>query len=209
MSNAVQTRIHLSAPVKPLNLKRRKVSTHLEYPLQWQRILELSLQTKWSEEDEKEIEELNDKYFGEYVYHKSYDLDIPTPLRPNDKRSFTIVVTHPDGKETIFYSKADALKALRMSGRTLTRHIEWGSPLSKDGWEGCTVREIEPEGFKPSRRKPVIAIDPNGDTHEFESIKLASETLDVSSNSIHNSIREERTLKNGVLRGWRFVEVEG
>ena len=44
----------------------RKLSTRTEYPEQWERILQLSLQTEWSEEDEEEIDYLNDNYFGEF-----------------------------------------------------------------------------------------------------------------------------------------------
>ena len=48
----------------------RKISTRSAYPEQWERILQLSMQTEWTEEDEKEIEYLNDNYFGEFVLHE-------------------------------------------------------------------------------------------------------------------------------------------
>ena len=181
---------------------KRKLSTRSAYPEQWERILQLSMQTEWSIEDEKEIEYLNDNYFGEFVLHEGLDY---TKLIKNSPRgrSHKITVTRPDGEKIEFNSKKDAMKVLGMSFVTITRHIEQEIPVTKYGWYGCMIKEI-----RPWEDKAILAIAPDGTEQKFDNALETAKVLGISPTSVGNSIRENRAIKHGRVKGWKFKEVD-
>ena len=180
----------------------RKLSTRTEYPEQWERILQLSLQTEWSVEDEKEIDYLNDNYFGEFVYHEGLDYSKLIKNSPRG-RSHKITVTHPGGEKMMFNSKKDAMKVLGMSYDTITRHIKQEIPVTKYGWYGCMIKEI-----RPGEDKAILAIAPDGTKQKFDNALEAAKVLGMSPTSVGNSIRENRAIKHGRVKGWQFREVD-
>ena len=181
---------------------KRKLSTRTEYPEQWERILQLSMQTEWSEEDEKEIEYLNDNYFGEFVLHEGLDYSKLIKNSPRG-RSHKITVTRPDGEKIEFNSKKDAMKVLGMSFVTITKHIEQEIPVTKYGWYGCMIKEI-----RQGEDKAILAIAPDGTTQNFDNALETAKVLGISPTSVGNSIRENRVIKHGRVKGWRFREVD-
>ena len=181
---------------------KRKLSTRTEYPEQWERILQLSIQTEWSEEDEKEIDYLNDNYFGEFVLHKGLDYTGVAKNSPRG-RSHKVIVTRPDGEKIEFNSKKDAMKVIGMSYDTITRHIKQGTPMTRYGWQGCMIQEILPGGDKA-----ILAISPDGTEQKFENALEAAKVLGMSPTSVGNSIRENRVIKHGRVKGWKFKEVD-
>ena len=181
---------------------KRKLSTRSAYPEQWERILQLSMQTEWSTEDEKEIEYLNDNYFGEFVYHEGLNYSKLIKNSPRG-RSHKITVTRPTGEELVFNSKKDAMKVLGMSFVTITKHIEQEIPVTKYGWYGCMIKEI-----RPGEDKAILAISPDGTTQKFDNALEASRVLGMSPTSVGNSIRENRAIKHGRVKGWKFKEVD-
>ena len=180
----------------------RKLSTRSAYPEQWERILQLSMQTEWTEEDEKEIDYLNDNYFGEFVLHEGLDYTGVVKNSPRG-RSYKITVTRPNGEELVFNSKKDAMKVLGMSYVTITRHIEQEVPVTKYGWQGCMIKEIRPGGDKA-----ILAISPDGTTQKFDNALETAKVLGISPTSVGNSIREKRMIKHGRVKGWQFREVD-
>ena len=180
----------------------RKLSTRTEYPEQWERILQLSMQTEWSEEDEKEIDYLNDNYFGEFVLHKGLDYTGVAKNSPRG-RSHKIIVTRPNGEKMEFNSKKDAMKMIGMSYDTITRHIKQGVPMTKYGWQGCMIKEI-----RQGEDKAILAISPDGTKQKFDNALEAAKVLGISPTSVGNSIRENRVIKHGRVKGWRFKEVD-
>ena len=180
----------------------RKISTRSAYPEQWERILQLSMQTEWTEEDEKEIEYLNDNYFGEFVLHEGLDYTGVVKNSPRG-RSHKITVTRPDGEKMTFNSKKDAMKVIGMSYDTITRHIKQGVPMTRYGWQGCMIQEILPGGDKV-----ILAIAPDGTEQRFDNALEASKVLGMSPTSVGNSIREKRVIKHGRVKGWKFREVD-
>ena len=181
---------------------KRKLSTRTTYPEQWERILQLSMQTEWTEEDEKEIEYLNDNYFGEFVLHEGLDYTGVVKNSPRG-RSHKITVTRPNGEELVFNSKKDAMKVLGMSFVTITRHIEQEVPVTKYGWYGCMIKEI-----RPGEDKAILAIAPDGTKQKFDNALEAAKVLGMSPTSVGNSIRENRAIKHGRVKDWRFKEVD-
>ena len=181
---------------------KRKLSTRTTYPEQWERILQLSMQTEWTEEDEKEIEYLNDNYFGEFVLHEGLDYTGVVKNSPRG-RSHKVTVTRPDGELMEFNSKKDAMKVLGMSYVTITKHIEQGLPVTKYGWCGCVIKEIV-----PGEDKAILAIAPDGTTQKFDNALETAKVLGISPTSVGNSIRENRVIKHGKVKGWRFKEVD-
>lgn len=181
----------------------RKLSTRSEYPEQWERILQLSLQTEWTEEDEKEIDYLNDNYFGEFVLHKVDGVNTRQVKNSPRGRSHKVIVTRPNGEELVFNSKKDAMKLVGMSYVTITRHIEQGLPVTKYGWYGCMIKEI-----RPGEDKAILAIAPDGTTQKFDNALETAKVLGISPTSVGNSIRENRVIKHGRVKGWRFREVD-
>ena len=180
----------------------RKLSTRTEYPEQWERILQLSLQTEWSIEDEKEIDYLNDNYFGEFVLHEGLDYTGIVKNSPRG-RSHKIIVTRPNGEEMMFNSKKDAMKVIGMSYDTITRHIKQGSPMIRYGWQGCIIKEIVPGGDKV-----ILAIAPDGTEQKFDNALETAKVLGMSPTSVGNSVRENRAIKHGRVKGWKFREVD-
>ena len=180
----------------------RKLSTRTEYPEQWERILQLSMQTEWSREDEEEIDYLNDNYFGEFVLHEGLDYTGVVKNSPRG-RSHKITVTRPNGEVTMFNSKKDAMKVLGMSFVTITKHIEQEIPVTKYGWYGCIIKEIV-----PGEDKAILAIAPDGTKQKFDNALEASKVLGMSPTSVGNSIRENRPIKHGRVKGWKFKEVD-
>ena len=180
----------------------RKLSTRTEYPEQWERILQLSMQTEWSEEDEREIEYLNDNYFGEFVLHKGLDYTGVAKNSPRG-RSHKITVTRPKGEVMEFNSKKDAMKVIGMSYDTITRHIKQGVPMTKYGWQGCIIKEI-----RPGEDKAILAIAPDGTKQKFDNALEEAKVLGMSPTSVGNSIRENREIKHGRVKGWKFKEVD-
>ena len=180
----------------------RKLSTRTEYPEQWERILQLSMQTEWSEEDEKEIDYLNDNYFGEFVLHEGLDYSKLIKNSPRG-RSYKITVTRPTGEELVFNSKKDAMKVLGMSYVTITKHIEQDLPVTKYGWYGCMIKEI-----RPGEDKAILAISPDGTEQKFDNALETAKVLGISPTSVGNSIRENRAIKHGKVKGWQFREVD-
>ena len=180
----------------------RKLSTRTEYPEQWERILELSMQTEWTEEDEKEIDYLNDNYFGEFVLHEGLDYTGVVKNSPRG-RSYKITVTRPNGEVMEFNSKKDAMKVIGMSFVTITRHIKQGVPMTKYGWQGCIIKEI-----RPGEDKAILAIAPDGTEQKFDNALETAKVLGISPTSVGNSIRENRVIKHGRVKGWRFKEVD-
>ena len=181
---------------------KRKLSTRTEYPEQWERILQLSMQTEWSEEDEREIDYLNDNYFGEFVLHEGLDYSKLIKNSPRG-RSHKITVTRPDGEVMMFNSKKDAMKVLGMSFVTITRHIEQEVPVTKYGWYGCMIKEIV-----PGEDKAILAIAPDGTEQKFDNALETAKVLGISPTSVANSIREKRVIKHGRVKGWKFKEVD-
>ena len=181
---------------------KRKLSTRSQYPEQWERILQLSMQTEWTEEDEKEIDYLNDNYFGEFVLHEGLDYTGVVKNSPRG-RSYKITVTRPDGENMVFNSKKDAMKVIGMSYDTITRHIKQGVPMTKYGWQGCIIKEI-----RPGEDKAILAIAPDGTEQKFDNALEAAKVLGMSPTSVGNSIRENRVIKHGRVKGWRFREVD-
>ena len=181
---------------------KRKLSTRTEYPEQWERILQLSMQTEWTDEDEKEIDYLNDNYFGEFVLHEGLDYSKLIKNSPRG-RSYKITVTRPNGEELVFNSKKDAMKVLGMSYITITRYIEQEIPVTKYGWQGCMIKEI-----RPGEDKAILAIAPDGTEQEFDNALEAAKVLGMSPTSVGNSIRENRAIKHGKVKGWQFREVD-
>ena len=181
---------------------KRKLSTRSAYPEQWERILQLSMQTEWSTEDEKEIEYLNDNYFGEFVYHEGLNYSKLIKNSPRG-RSHKITVTRPTGEELVFNSKKDAMKVLGMSFVTITKHIEQEIPVTKYGWYGCMIKEI-----RPGEDKAILAISPDGTTQKFDNALETAKVLGISPTSVGNSIRENRVIKHGRVKGWKFREVD-
>ena len=182
---------------------KRKLSTRTEYPEQWERILQLSLQTEWSIEDEKEIDYLNDNYFGEFVLHKVDGVNTRQVKNSPRGRSHKITVTRPNGETTMFNSKKDAMKVLGMSFVTITRHIEQEVPVTKYGWQGCMIKEI-----RQGEDKAILAISPDGTEQKFDNALETAKVLGISPTSVGNSIREKRAIKHGRVKGWRFREVD-
>ena len=182
---------------------KRKLSTRSAYPEQWERILQLSLQTEWSIEDEKEIDYLNDNYFGEFVLHKVHDMNTRQVKNSPRGRSHKITVTRPTGEEMEFNSKKDAMKVLGMSFVTITRHIEQEVPVTKYGWYGCMIKEI-----RQGEDKAILAIAPDGTTQKFDNALETAKVLGISPTSVGNSIREKRAIKHGRVKGWQFREVD-
>ena len=180
----------------------RKLSTRSAYPEQWERILQLSMQTEWSREDEEEIDYLNDNYFGEFVYHEGYDYTRVIKNSPRG-RSHKVFVTRPDGEEIVFNSKKDAMKVLGMSFVTITRHIEQEIPVTKYGWCGCIIKEIV-----QGEDKAILAIAPDGTEQKFDNALEVAKVLGMSPTSVGNSIRESRAIKHGRVKGWKFKEVD-
>lgn len=181
---------------------KRKLSTRTEYPEQWERILQLSMQTEWSEEDEKEIDYLNDNYFGEFVFHKGHDYSKVAKNSPRG-RSHKVTVTRPTGEELRFNSKKDATKVLGMSFVTITKHIEQEIPVTKYGWYGCIIKEIV-----PGEDKVILAISPDGATQRFENALEAAKVLGMSPTSVGNSVTQNRPIKHGRVKGWQFKEID-
>lgn len=181
---------------------KRKLSTRTEYPEQWERILQLSLQTEWTEEDEKEIDYLNDNYFGEFVLHEGLDYTKVVKNSPRG-RSHKVTVTRPDGEELVFNSKKDAMKVIGIYYDTITRHIKQGVPMTRYGWQGCIIKEI-----RPGEDKAILAIAPDGTKQKFDNALEAAKVLGMSPTSVGNSIRENRKIKHGRVKGWRFKEVD-
>lgn len=181
---------------------KRKVSTRTEYPEQWERILQLSMQTEWSEEDEKEIEYLNDNYFGEFVYHEGYNYRSVIKDSPRGG-SHKIIITRPNGEKVEFRSKKDAMRVVGMSYETITKHIRQGLPVSKYGWQGCIIQEES-----PTVDKAVLAIAPDGTTQRFENASQTAKVLGISPTSVRNSIKEDRAIKHGKVKDWKFKEVD-
>ena len=181
---------------------KRKLSTRTEYPEQWERILQLSMQTEWSEEDEREIDYLNDNYFGEFVLHEGLDYTGVVKNSPRG-RSHKITVTRPNGEKMMFNSKKDAMKVIGMSYDTITRHIKQGVPMIKYGWQGCIIKEII-----PGEDKAILAIAPDGTKQKFDNALETAKVLGISPTSVGNSIRENRAIKHGRVKDWRFKEVD-
>ena len=181
----------------------RKISTRTQYPEQWERILQLSMQTEWSREDEEEIDYLNDNYFGEFVLHKVDGVNTRQVKNSPRGRSHKVTVTRPDGELMEFNSKKDAMKVLGMSYVTITRHIEQEVPVTKYGWYGCMIREI-----RPGEDKAILAISPDGTTQKFDSALETAKVLGISPTSVRNSVRENRAIKHGTVKDWRFKEVD-
>ena len=181
---------------------KRKLSTRTQYPEQWERILQLSMQTEWSREDEEEIDYLNDNYFGEFVLHEGVDYSKLIKNSPRG-RSHKITVTRPDGEKIEFNSKKDAMKVLGMSFVTITKHIEQEVPVTKYGWYGCIIKEI-----RQGEDKAILAISPDGTTQKFDNALETAKVLGISPTSVGNSIREKRAIKHGRVKGWRFREVD-
>ena len=182
---------------------KRKLSTRSEYPDQWERILQLSMQTEWSREDEEEIDYLNDNYFGEFVLHKVHDMNTRQVKNSPRGRSHKITVTRPTGEEMMFNSKKDAMKVLGMSFVTITRHIEQEIPVTKYGWYGSMIKEI-----RPGEDKAILAIAPDGTKQKFDNALETAKVLGISPTSVGNSIREKRVIKHGRVKGWKFKEVD-
>ena len=182
---------------------KRKLSTRTEYPEQWERILQLSMQTEWTEEDEEEIDYLNDNYFGEFVLHKVDGVNTRQVKNSPRGRSHKVIVTRPNGEELVFNSKKDAMKALGMSFVTITRHIEQEIPVTKYGWYGCMIKEI-----RPGEDKAILAIAPDGTKQKFDNALEAAKVLGMSPTSVGNSVRENRAIKHGRVKGWKFREVD-
>lgn len=180
----------------------RKLSTRSAYPEQWERILQLSMQTEWTAEDEKEIDYLNDNYFGEFVLHKGLDYTGVAKNSPRG-RSHKVTVIRPNGEKMEFNSKKDAMKVIGISYDTITRHIKQGVPMSRYGWQGCMIKEI-----RPGEDKAILAIAPDGTEQKFDNALEAAKVLGISPTSVGNSIRENRTIKHGRVKAWRFKEVD-
>lgn len=181
---------------------KRKLSTRTEYPEQWERILQLSMQTEWTNEDEKEIDYLNDNYFGEFVLHKGLDYSKLIKNSPRG-RSHKITVTRPDGEKMEFNSKKDAMKVIGMSYDTITRHIKQGVPMTRYGWQGCIIREIVPDGDKV-----ILAISPDGTEQRFDNALETAKVLGISPTSVRNSVIENRAIKHGRVKDWQFKEID-
>ena len=181
---------------------KRKLSTRTEYPDQWERILQLSTQTEWSEEDDKEIDYLNNNYFGENVFHKAHGMGAKYTDDARYTRSYTIIITRPNGQELIFNSKKDAMRSLGMTYNTITQHIRQGTPVTRYGWQGCTIREVIPD-----EDKVIIAVSPDGVTQRFNNAFEASKALGTSTTSVNNSINQNRVVKQGKVKGWHFKKV--
>ena len=160
------------------------------------------MQTEWSREDEEEIDYLNDNYFGEFVLHEGLDYTGVVKNSPRG-RSHKITVTRPDGEKIEFNSKKDAMKVLGMSFVTITKHIEQGLPVTKYGWYGCMIKEI-----RQGEDKAILAISPDGTTQEFDNALETAKVLGISPTSVGNSIRENRVIKHGRVKDWRFKEVD-
>ena len=180
----------------------RKISTRSAYPEQWERILQLSMQTEWSAEDEREIDYLNDNYFGEFVLHEGLDYSKLIKNSPRG-RSHKITVTRPDGEKMFFNSKKDAMKVLGMSYITITKYIEEGIPVERYGWQGCIIQEE-----LPGEDKAILAIAPDGTEQKFDNALETAKVLGISPTSVGNSIREKRAIKHGRVKDWRFKEVD-
>ena len=180
----------------------RKISTRSAYPEQWERILQLSMQTEWTEEDEKEIEYLNDNYFGEFVLHEGLNYSKLIKNSPRG-RSHKVIVIRPDGEKIEFNSKKDAMKVLGMSFVTITKHIEQDLPVTKYGWYGCMIKEI-----RPGEDKAILAISPDGTKQKFDNALETAKVLGISPTSVGNSIRENRVIKHGRVKDWKFKEID-
>ena len=181
---------------------KRKLSTRTAYPEQWERILQLSMQTEWSVEDEEEIDYLNDNYFGEFVLHEGLDYTKVAKNSPRG-RSHKVIVTRPTGEVMEFNSKKDAMKVIGMSYDTITRHIKQGVPMTRYGWQGCMIKEI-----RQGEDKAILAISPDGTTQKFDNALETAKVLGISPTSVGNSIREKRAIKHGRVKGWKFKEVD-
>ena len=182
---------------------KRKLSSCTQYPKQWERILELSMQTEWSEEDDKEIDYLNNNYFGEHVYHKAHGMGARYVEDTKYSRSYTIIITRPNGQELIFNSKKDAMRSLGMTYNTITQHIKQGTPITRYGWQGCVIREVIPD-----EDKVILAVSPDGNTQKFNNAFEASKALGTSTTSVNNSINQNRVVKQGKVKGWYFKKVD-
>lgn len=182
---------------------KRKLSTRTQYPEQWERILRLSLQTEWTEEDEQEIDYLNDNYFGKFVLHKVDGMNTRYAKNSPRGRSHKIIVTRPEGEEMMFNSKKDAMEVIGMSYDTITRHIKQEVPVTKYGWQGCIIKEIV-----QGEDKAILAIAPDGTKHRFDNALETAKALGMSPTSVRNSVTQKRKIKHGRVKGWQFKEVD-
>lgn len=58
--------------------------------------------------------------------------------------------------------------------------------------------------FAVKVRKPVVAIDPNGKRHLFESIQKLREELNMTPPSVHRALESGKLITKGPRQDWRF-----
>ena len=95
------------------------------------------------------------------------------------------------------------MKVIGMSYDTITRHIKQEVPVTKYGWQGCMIKEII-----PGEDKAILAIAPDGTEQKFDNALETAKVLGISPTSVGNSIRENRPIKHGRVKGWQFREVD-
>ena len=62
--------------------------------------------------------------------------------------------------------------------------------------------------IRPGEDKAILAIAPDGTTQKFDNALETAKVLGISPTSVGNSIRENRVIKHGRVKGWRFKQVD-
>ena len=117
-----------------------------------------------------------------------------------------VMLISPAGKSYRCPSLTAAAKRLGSGYATVQRMLRTGRPCRNAPFRGWRAIRTG----SSTMRTPVIAEDPSGELHYFDSVRQAGRSLGVHANVIANRMNEKTAgiAHNSVLRGWVFREVK-
>lgn len=104
----------------------------------------------------------------------------------------------PTGEEKIYESITEAAKETGVTSYMIKKSLDEGITVG-DGW----VFEDKDKNYKPRptkivNNKPVIAILPNGERREYQSIKRCADDLGISADTVRDKLISKRSTKQGI-----------
>lgn len=105
----------------------------------------------------------------------------------------------PTGEEKFYESITEATKETGITRYMISRSLDEGIAVG-DGW----VFEDRDKNYKSRPRrivnnKPVIAILPNGERREYQSIKRCADDLGISTATVRDRLITKRPAKQGIM----------
>lgn len=117
-------------------------------------------------------------------------------------------------------SAADCREELGITNATLQRALASQQPVTKGKFKGLwfvddvdePVREIRSRKERPkpvcagmpNREKPILAVEPDGTTHEYRSFAELRRQTGLAISTVSRALKDGRELRRGAWKGWSF-----